>query len=128
MDKQWTDLDTWMLDNSDERIFRVWKYKKVFTPLEQDKKYIDQSMFEDERAKFCWLDEVIEMGGRRFMFGFRHAELALMHAHGDLNSPAPIIYMMDGEFTMEYYENDLKKLLEELGYDDDDGGEEGETE
>lgn len=131
-DKQWTDLDTWMHDNSDERIFRVWRYKKVFTPLEQEKKYIDQSCYESDIAQFMWLDEVIEMGGGRFMFGFRDAEWAMQYAHGELDTPAPIEYFMDGEFVMQYFPSDFQRLLDELGYanngsdDGEDGTDDGE--
>lgn len=119
MTKQWTDLDTWMCDNANERVFRVWRYKKIFTPREMDAKYVDQSPYEDDTAQLMWLDEVIELGGGRFMFGFRDAEWAAQYDNGDISSPAPIEYFMDGEFVMQYFEDDYKRLLDDLGYGDD---------
>lgn len=120
MAKQWTDLDTWMHDNSDERIFRVWKYKRVFTPYEQDKKFIDESVYEDEECMYAWLDEVVEFGNGRVMFGFRDAVSCAMRENDDLSFEPQVIYMMDGEFTMEWYPSDLGKLKDELGYGTDD--------
>lgn len=113
---QFTDLETWMLDNADERIFRVWKYKKVFTPLEQDKKYFDQSMYENDTAEYMWLEEVIEFGNGRIMFGFKDAYTAAEYDAGEIDFEPPVEYMMDGEFAMTYYPGDLKKLSEEMGW------------
>lgn len=42
-----TDLETFLLDYADTTIFRIYKYKRVFTPYEQDKKYSDESIFEN---------------------------------------------------------------------------------
>ena len=125
-DMQFTDLETWMLDNADMRIFRVWKYKKVFTPLEQDRKYIDQSPYEEDVAKLVWLEEVIEFDNGRIMFGFKNAETAALYEIGESSVPASIEYMMDGEFSMEYWGNDKKRLFEELGLLDDEDTNESE--
>lgn len=114
----YTDMETWMLDFADERVFRVWKYKKMFTPLEQDKKYFDQSTFENDVCKFMWLDEVVELPNGRIMFGFKDASTCAMHDHGEFDFEPPIEYMLDGEFAMEYHDGDLKRVYEELGYDD----------
>lgn len=116
---QFTDLETWMLDNADMRIFRVWKYKKVFTPLEQEKKYCDQGVYENETADFMWLEEVVELDNGRVMFGFKDAYLAAEYDHGDIDFTPPIVYMMDGEFAMEHYPDDIKRVMEELGYSED---------
>lgn len=40
------DLETFILDNKDT-IFRISRYKKIFTPHEEEKKYIDESIYED---------------------------------------------------------------------------------
>lgn len=42
-------------------VFRIWRYKKMFTPYEQDEKFSDQSVYEDEFAKRIVIDDVIEL-------------------------------------------------------------------
>lgn len=41
-----TDLETWINDNKDI-IFRIARYKRIFTPYEQEKKFIDEDIFEE---------------------------------------------------------------------------------
>lgn len=56
-----TDFDTFLLDNQD-KIFRYYKYKKVWTPFELDKKYSDESIFENgEYAEFVYIRQAIEL-------------------------------------------------------------------
>lgn len=112
----YADMETWLHDFADERVVRVWKYKKSFTPLEQEKKYIDQSPYEEDVAKYCWLEEVVELDNGRVMFGFKDAEACAMRAYGELDCEPAIEYMLDGEFSMEYHEGDLQRMLGELGY------------
>lgn len=42
------DFETWLEENKDN-FFIISKYKKIFTPLELEKKYIDQSIYEDSK-------------------------------------------------------------------------------
>ena len=42
-----TDLETFILDEGRDKIFRMYKYRKIYTPYEQDKKYSDESIFEN---------------------------------------------------------------------------------
>ena len=56
-----TDFDTFLLDNQD-KIFRYYKYKKVWTQFELDKKYSDESIFENgEYAEFVYIRQAIEL-------------------------------------------------------------------
>lgn len=120
MAKQWTDLDTWMHDNADERIFRLWKYKKVFTPAEVAAKYSDESVYEDDICTYVWIEEVIEFENGKILFGFKDATQAMMYEHGETTYKPPIEYMFDGEFSLAYYPDDYEKLENELGYADYD--------
>ena len=65
-----TDMETWFLDNSD-RIYRFVVYKKLFTPYEQDKKFMDESQFEDAHYRFGFIEEAIELGNGEWLLGFR---------------------------------------------------------
>ena len=56
-----TDMETFILDNMN-KIFRYYKYVKVWTPYELDKKYSDESIFEnDGYAEFCYIRQAIEL-------------------------------------------------------------------
>ena len=41
-----TDLETWVHDNTDT-FYRISRYKRLYTPYEQDKKYSDESVYEE---------------------------------------------------------------------------------
>lgn len=56
-----TDFDTFILDNSN-KIFRYYKYKRVWTPFELDKKYSDESIFENGGyTEFVYIRQAIEL-------------------------------------------------------------------
>lgn len=42
-------------------VFRIWEYKKMFTPYEQDEKFSNQSIYENELAQHVIIDDVIEL-------------------------------------------------------------------
>ena len=42
-----TDFETFLHDFADDKIFRIYKYKRMYTPFEQDKKYSDETVFEN---------------------------------------------------------------------------------
>lgn len=56
-----TDFETFILDNQD-KIFRMYKYKRVWTPFELDKKYSDESVYENGGyAEFVYIRQAIEL-------------------------------------------------------------------
>ena len=56
-----TDLGTWIQDQEGQ-IFRLLTYKKVWTPYEMDKKYSDESQFEEGGYyKFVYITNAIEV-------------------------------------------------------------------
>lgn len=64
-----TDWETFMLDFHDEKILRVYRYKKVFTPHEQDKKYIDERIM-DEIGDYV-LNSSIELPNGDLLVGMK---------------------------------------------------------
>lgn len=46
-------------------------YKKLFTPYELDKKFVDESQFEDTNYRFGFIEEAIELGNGEWLLGFR---------------------------------------------------------
>lgn len=66
-----TDLETWLLDFNEEKIFRIYRRKDVFTPYEQEKKFMDETVWEcvSESAKIV---EAIELPNKDTLLGFRN--------------------------------------------------------
>ena len=63
-------MEKWLGDNS-HRIYRFLVYKKLFTPYELDKKFVDESQFEDTNYRFGFIEEAIELGNGEWLLGFR---------------------------------------------------------
>lgn len=58
-----TNIGTYVHDN-DDKIYRFLVLKKIFTPYEQEHKFMDESIYEGgSHYNFCKLGEVIETTG-----------------------------------------------------------------
>lgn len=99
-----TDMDTWFLDNSD-RIYRFVVYKKLFTPYEQDKKFSDESQFEDNHYRFGLIEEVIELGQGEWLLGFREVI--------DCEVCSCISYFKLSDIQLSFFEQDQGMLSDE---------------
>lgn len=64
-----TDWETFMLDFHDEKILRVYRHKKVFTPHEQAKQYIDERIM-DEVGDYM-LNSSIELPNGELLVGMK---------------------------------------------------------
>lgn len=66
----YTDLETWLFDFHDEKIFMIERKKSLFTPYEQNEKFVDDSVWEtvSESAKIV---EAIELPNKDVLLGFR---------------------------------------------------------
>lgn len=70
MAKITTDMKTWLRDFGD-RIYRYVVYKKLFTPYEQQRAFVDESQFEDSRYTLCKIEEAVELGNGDWLLGLR---------------------------------------------------------
>ena len=64
-----TDFETWLHDYGD-RVYRYWVYKRMFTPLEQEQKYVDQCCYEYETCSYGVVKEAIELPDGDILLGF----------------------------------------------------------
>lgn len=66
-----TDLETWLLDFNEEKVFKIYRRKDVFTPYEQDQKFSEESIWEcvSESARVV---EAIELPNKDTLLGFRN--------------------------------------------------------
>ena len=65
------DIWTWLQD-TEVRVLRYWVYKRVFTPLEQEKKYVDQSEYEDSYCKKGVIRECVQLPDGDLLLGFQN--------------------------------------------------------
>lgn len=65
-----TDLETWLLDFNEEKIFKIYRRKTLFTPYEQAHKFSDEQVWEcvSESARIV---EAIELPNKDTLLGFR---------------------------------------------------------
>lgn len=63
-----TDFETWLHDYGD-RIYRYWVYRRMFTPEEQNAKYIDQAFYECDECLFGLIKEAIELPDGDILLG-----------------------------------------------------------
>lgn len=104
MAKVITDMETWLLD-FEERIYRFVVYKKLFTPYEQDKKFMDESQFEDTHFRFAFIEEAVELGHGEWLLGFREII--------DGETCNNIDYYKLSDIQLSYFEIDQNMLKEE---------------
>ena len=67
-----TDFETWMLDVGFERTFRMLEYRRVgdWTPLEMEKKWMDQSQYKDNHYTLIRIKEAIELPDGDILIGY----------------------------------------------------------
>lgn len=73
-----------------DRLYRFWVYKHVFTPLEMEKKYIDQGEYESSHAQIGVIREVIPLPGNDMLLG-----IAVIYEN--------ISELQDESHTLAYY-------------------------
>ncbi len=58
------------LEKNKDRLFRFWVYKRIFTPLEMEKKYMDECVYEDTHAQTGIIREAIVLPDNDLLLGF----------------------------------------------------------
>jgi len=103
-------METWFCDNSD-RIYRFVVYKKLFTPYEQEHKFMDESQFEDIHYRFAFIEEAVELGNGEWLLGFREI------IDGEVCKY--IHYYKLSDIQLSYFEQDQDMLSEEYEEDEE---------
>jgi hypothetical protein len=116
-----TDFETWLIDESDTRIFRYLVYKKVYTPHEQDKKYSDESEYEDGGIyTLAKIEEAVDMGNGNWMLGMREIfeDGSIAHNLKYVMLNEIRLYSFDEDQDIELWD-DSDSLDETIDEDDD---------
>lgn len=66
--RTYTSFSDFLIKN-EPRIIRFWVYKRIFTPLEMDKKYIDQGCYENTQSHTGVIREVITLPDNDLLLG-----------------------------------------------------------
>ena len=105
-----TDFETFVHDNSDT-IFRYFKYKKVWTPYELDKKYSDESMYENGGyAELAYIRQAIELPDGDVLLKMEHTyEPDDMYDEPDEDHNTIYEYVKLSEISLEEFSKDNLK-------------------
>lgn len=57
------------INKNEPRVIRFWVYKRIFTPLEMDKKFIDQGCYESNCSRIGVIREVIILPDNDLLLG-----------------------------------------------------------
>ena len=102
MADSWGDIHTWLHDVGEDRVFRLWVFKKMFTPYEQDEKFLDESVYVDDTCKFVMIKELIELPDGDLLIGFQDTD----------NDNLYLEYYKLSEIRLDYCQSD-KEILED---------------
>ena len=101
-----TDFETWLHDYGD-RIYRYWIYKRMFTPEEVEKKYIDQSCYECAECSYGIIKEAIELPDGDILLGFIDPATKGTRVEGYIN------YFKLSEINLVFDPNDQATFAED---------------
>ena len=88
------------------RIFRYWVYRRMFTPHEQDEKYIDETCYEDTLANLGVIRECVQLPDGDLLLGFQ----AVSDTGAPEDWPQYIAYYKRSEIRLEYWPSDQEGL------------------
>lgn len=81
-----------------DTVFRLWQYRRMFTPYEQDEKFLDESQFVNTKCDFIKIHDVINLPDGDLL-------LATTYAYGDGKY---ISYYKLSEISLGKNENDME--------------------
>ena len=104
MADSWGDIHTWLSDEAEDRVFRMWIFKRMFTPYEQEEKFSDESVYEDDTCKFVMIKEIIELADGDYLIGFQDVDSDNLYLE----------YYKLSEIRLDYYQNDKERLEDDF--------------
>ena len=107
MGYQYGDLETFLLDNG-ERLFRFLVYKRLFTPYEQEHRFMDQSEYEETTYRYGFIRESVSLGNGDYLIGIQEVFDELPEADA-----ARVEYFRLSELRLAYYPDDIKEFSDE---------------
>ena len=66
-----TDFHDWLLSHANGKIFRYVIYRRIFTPYESQKAFMDESFYESPHYTKCEIEEAIDLNNGDWLLGTR---------------------------------------------------------
>lgn len=97
------DIYTWLHDVAENRVFRFWVYRRMFTPYEKEQKFSDESQYEDNSCKLGYIRELINLENGDYLIGFE----LVVNEYGEVEDATSLEYYKLSEIRLVYDENDI---------------------
>lgn len=97
------DIYTWLHDVAENRVFRFWVFRRIFTPYEQEQKFSDESQYEDNSCKLGYIRELINLENGDYLIGFE----LVINEYGEVEDTTSLEYYKFSEIRLAYDENDV---------------------
>lgn len=99
-------------EKNSNTIYRLWEYKRMFTPYEVDKKFIDEGVFVDSMATFVKVVDVINIPND-VLIKFR----VLFEEYDDFNSETLVesdyfTFKRLSDICLEEYDSDNRRTIQ----------------
>lgn len=104
---QYNNFESFIHQNAN-RVFRYWIYKRIYTPYEQDQKFINENIYENCTCSYAYIRECIALPDGDYLIGFEDAETA--NCTGD-DYCQYIEYCKLSEIRLSYCESDSNEYL-----------------
>jgi hypothetical protein len=67
--KEYKNITEWLKDY-EHKVFRMWKYKKMFTPYEMEQKFVDESVYESDACEYIIITKIIPISNDDYLLGY----------------------------------------------------------
>ena len=94
---------TEFLEKNGNRIIQFWVFKRMFTPMEKERKYMDQSCYEETSSRAGVIREIITLPDNDLLLGI--AELC-EYVNELLSELSCLVYYQLSELLINYYPHD----------------------
>ena len=92
------------IQENEGTVFRVWVYKKMFTPYEKENAFVDESVFENPVGESGVIRQCIPIGNGDFLLGIQ-----LTFDEPAKDTYDMLVFYRLSEIRLEYYRNDQLK-------------------
>lgn len=83
------------LSRNENRLFRFWVYRRIFTPYEKEEKFMDESIYEDDYCELAYIKEAIKLPDNDILLGFQNANFGKDYIEYYKLSEIRLAYMAD---------------------------------
>lgn len=94
---------TEFLEKNGNRIIQFWVFKRMFTPLEKDRKYMDQSCYEETSSRAGMIREVITLPDNDLLLGIAELCEDVNELRNELSC---MVYYRLSELRINYFPHD----------------------